>query len=161
MNIHINIYSFDTSALIDGIERFYPFANFPALWGHIDELIDEGRLLVSEEAWTESLAGDAPLKEWCTAAGHNRAKCIYYTDAPVASVAGAIAQQYPRWARQGRKNNADPFVIAVGEVRGCVVISGEKDGGPSNPKIPYVCGQRNVKHGRFIDVIIAEGWVFG
>lgn len=32
-------YSFDTSALIDGMERFYPIGNFPALWDRFDDLI--------------------------------------------------------------------------------------------------------------------------
>lgn len=154
------IYSFDTSALIDGIERFYPIANFPALWDRIDSLIDEGRLRVSEEAWNESLAADMPLKQWCTAPDAHRERCVYPTDATVASIAGTIARQYPKWAAQGKKNSADPFVIAVGEVNGYVVVSGEINGGPSNPKIPYVCGQRNVRHGRFVDVVVLEGWVF-
>lgn len=151
-------YSFDTSALIDGIERFYPIANFPALWEKVDELIDEGRLHVSEEAWNEAVSVAADLQTWCNAAG--RVKCVYYTDAAVASLAGQIVAQYPNWTKQGTKNNADPFVIAVGEANGYMVVSGETNGGPSKPKIPYVCGQRSVTHGRFIDVVRSEGWVF-
>ncbi len=52
-------YSLDTSALIDGIERFYPRRNFPVLWDNIDELIAGGRLLISEEVWLEAQAIDA------------------------------------------------------------------------------------------------------
>ena len=154
------IYSFDTSALIDGIERFYPLANFPALWDRIDSLIAEGRLRVSEEAWKEALAADMPLKEWCTAEGSDRERCVYPTDSGVATVAGAIVAQFPKWAGQGKKNSADPFVVAVGEVNDFMVVSGETNGGPGNPKIPYVCGQRSVRHGRFVDVVVLEGWVF-
>ncbi|MCB2176498.1 MAG: DUF4411 family protein, partial [Actinomycetales bacterium] len=122
-------------------------------------LIDEGRLLVSEEAWTEALAADAPLRQWCEENGMNRDRCVLPTDAAVATVAGAIGNDYPNWVRQGRKNAADPFVIAVGEARGCLVVSGEKNGGPRNPKIPYVCQQRGIAHGRFVDVIRSEGWI--
>lgn len=154
------VYSFDTSALIDGIERFYPIDNFPALWEKIDELIDEGRLLVSEEAWQESVSADAALKDWCTDISANRSRCVYPTDAAVAAVAGAIVHAYPNWVKQGKKNNADPFVIAVGEVTSGMVISGETNGGPSKPKIPYVCGQRNVPHGRVVDVVVQENWRF-
>lgn len=32
------VYSVDTSALIDGLERYYPEDTFPALWERIDEL---------------------------------------------------------------------------------------------------------------------------
>lgn len=136
-------------------------ANFPGVWSAIDDLIDDGRLLVSEEAWTEAIASDAPLRAWCEEPGRARDRCVYRTDDTVASIAGAIGLQYPNWVSQGKKNGADPFVIALGEARGCMVISGEKNGGPANPKIPYVCQQRNVAHGRFVDVIVAEGWILG
>lgn len=155
----LQVYSFDTSALIDGIERFYPIENFPGVWASVDELIDQGRLLVSEEAWSEAIAADAPLREWCQERGAGRDRCVLPTDAAIGAIAGSIVQEYPNWVTQGKKNGADPFVIAVGETRGCTVISGEKNGGPSNPKIPYVCQQRNLAHGRFVDVIKTEGWV--
>jgi len=154
------VYSFDTSALIDGIERYYPIGNFPALWEKIDDLIEDGRMRVSEEAWKESIGADAPLKEWCNESGADRSKCIYQTDAAVATIAGAIVQDYPKWIKQGGKNSADPFVIAVGEVTSGIVISGETNGGPGTPKIPYVCGQRGVEHGRVVDVVVKEKWVF-
>jgi hypothetical protein len=154
-------YSFDTSALIDGIERYYPIANFPALWGRIDELITDGRLHVSEEAWNEAVSVDSALKEWCTEAAADRKRCVVPTDAAIGTIAGAIAAQFPRWARQGTKNYADPFVIAVAEAKSCMVVSGEKNGGPGQPKIPYVCGVRQVLHMRFVDVVVREGWIFG
>jgi hypothetical protein len=154
-------YSFDTSALIDGIERYYPIANFPALWERIDELIANDRLHVSEEAWNEAVSVDSALKDWCTDTAAGRERCIVPTDAAIGTVAGAIAAQFPRWARQGTKNNADPFVIAVAEIKSCTVVSGEKNGGPSQPKIPFVCGVRQVDHKRFVDVVVREGWVFG
>ncbi len=145
--------------MIDGIERFYPIRNFPALWEKIDGLIEEGRLIVSEEAWNEFGDADAPLKEWAKEA--NREKCVRPTDDAVAALAGQIVNRFPKWAAQGTKNNADPFVVAVGELHECTVISGEKNGGEGNPKIPYVCLVRGVVHGRFVDVVTSEGWVFG
>ncbi|MGP4992713.1 DUF4411 family protein [Glutamicibacter ardleyensis] len=56
-------YSLDTSALIDGIERFYPRRNFPKLWERVDMLISEGRIHISEEAWAEVVSIDAPVRE--------------------------------------------------------------------------------------------------
>ncbi len=46
-------YCVDTSALIDGLERYYPEANFPGLWQNIDSLIEDSRFLISEEVWEE------------------------------------------------------------------------------------------------------------
>lgn len=154
-------YSIDTSALLDGLERFYPAANFPRLWEKMDELIASGRLLMSEEAWDESRRIDAPAKDWCDELGSGRDQCKYLTDNEVAAVVGQILSDYPQWVTQGRRNGADPFVIAVAEVAGAMVISGESNGGPSKPKIPYVCDQRDVECGRFIDLIVNEGWVIG
>lgn len=82
-------YSFDTSALIDGIERFYPIDNFPALWDRIDELIEAGRLHVSEEAWKEAVSVDSALKDWCPDASAGSERCVVPTDAAIATVAGA------------------------------------------------------------------------
>jgi len=155
------MYSVDTSALIDGIERFYPVRNFPQFWARIDGLIDEGRFHVSEEAWAEATAMDAPLREWCEDADAARERCIYLTSAKIAATVGSIVADYPSWIGQGRKNGADPFVIAVAEAVSGTVISGEINGGPSKPKIPYVCGERGTAHGRLVDLIRAEDWVVG
>lgn len=155
------VYSVDTSALIDGMERFYPRRNFPALWERVDLLIDEGRMHISEEAWSEATSVDAPVREWCEEEGAGRERSVYATTAAVAAVAGQIGAQFPNWVKQGRKNGADPFVIAVAEVEGGMVISGETNGGPGRPKIPYVCGQRQVGHGRLVDLITSEDWVIG
>ena len=154
-------YSLDTSALIDGIERFYPLRNFPRFWGHIDDLIDEGRFRVSEEAWNEAISADAPLREWCEEDGADRERCVYPTIDEVAAIAGDVVSQYPNWSKQGGKNGADPFVIAVAEHEGFMVISGETNGGPGKPKIPYVCGERGVPHGRLVDLILREDWIMG
>lgn len=154
-------YSVDTSALIDGIERFYPRRNFPQLWERIDALISDGRFLISEEAWAEATAVDAPVRHWCEEAGMGRKQSVYATSQAVATVAGEIVAAFPKWTIQGGKNGADPFVIAVAEVEGGMVISGETNGGPGKPKIPYVCGHRKVDHGKFVDLIRAEDWIIG
>jgi len=159
--VSAQVYSVDTSALIDGIERFYPRRNFPSLWERIDLLIEEGRMHISEEAWSEAIAVDAPVRDWCEEEATGRDRSVYATTAAVAAVAGQIGAQFPHWVTQGRKNGADPFVIAVAEVEGGMVISGETNGGPGKPKIPYVCGQRQVDHGRLVDLITSEDWVIG
>lgn len=154
-------YSLDASALIDGIERFYPRRHFPQLWERIDALIAEGRLHISEEAWAEAIAVDAPVREWCEEEGMGREQSMYLTTAAVTAIAGQIGADFPQWSTQGGKNGADPFVIAVAEVESGIVISGETNGGPAKPKIPYVCSQRQIAHGKFIHLIRAEDWIIG
>lgn len=149
------MYSFDTSALIDGLERFYPPANFAALWIRIDDLATEGRLLISDEVLLEAKNIDAPLKEWCKTRQHLGVA----TDPAIAATVGGIVTDFPNWTIAG-KNGADPFVIAVAEKHGAVVVTGEKPGGPGKPKIPYVCKQRGLECINFTNVIIREGWTF-
>jgi hypothetical protein len=72
---------------------------------------------------------------------------MYLTTAAVAAIAGQIGATFPQWSTQGGKNGADPFVFAVAEVESGMVISGETNGGPAKPKIPYVCAQRQIGHG--------------
>jgi len=38
-----HVFCVDTSALIDGLERYYPEVTFPALWKHIAQLVEDGR----------------------------------------------------------------------------------------------------------------------
>ena len=59
------------------------------------------------------------------------------------------------------RNRADPFVIALAELRGATVVTGEgSDGTERRPKIPYVCQQRDIPCIRFLQFIQDEGWTF-
>ena len=62
-----------------------------------------------------------------------------------------------------RKNRstADPFVIAVAEVNGVTVVSGEiPSNNPRKPKIPDVCSAMGIKHIRLLELFGLEGWKF-
>ena len=62
--MRLSLYCVDTSALIDGLERYYPEENFPGLWRKIDILIADGRFRISEEVWEELQQKDERAKEW-------------------------------------------------------------------------------------------------
>ncbi|MGP4992712.1 DUF4411 family protein [Glutamicibacter ardleyensis] len=91
--------------------------------------------------------------------GRAQRRCLTTPD--VAFVAGEITADFPQWSSQGGKNGADPFVIAVAEIESGMFISGETNGGPAKSKIPYVCAQRVISHGKFIDLIRSEDWIIG
>ena len=153
------IYSVDTSALIDGLERHYREANFPTLWERIDELIDGGRLLCSEEVLEEATKRDLPAKEWCVV---RHDKLIVATDASVAMAAQQLLDRYPLMVKNIKgRNRADPFVIVVAKMRGATVVTGEgPDGSPNRPKIPWVCNELSVPCCRLAELIEREGWQF-
>jgi len=88
------LYSVDTSALIDGLERYYPEKTFPALWKHVDGLIASGRFVISEEVWDEARTRDAAAKRWCDT--HDKRQLVVPTDTEVIRVVQGILADYPR-----------------------------------------------------------------
>lgn len=153
------IYSVDTSALIDGLERYYPEEAFPALWERVDTLIDQGRFLMSEEVWEEVKVKDAVAKAWCES---RKDRLVVPTDASVAATVQSLLVDHERLVMNLKgRNRADPFVIALAQLKGAVVLTGEgNDGTAKRPKIPYVCDQINVTCHRFLQMIRMEGWRF-
>jgi hypothetical protein len=160
MAVELNLYSVDTSALIDGLERYYPEASFPALWEKVDELITSGRFFISEEVWEEIQRKDAVAKAWCDK--RNKDDFVVPTDSTVAqAVQDVLAASQRLVMNMKGRNRADPFVIAVAKLKACTVVTGEgSDGTEARPKIPYVCGLLGLACVRFLDVIRIEGWRF-
>lgn len=152
-------YSLDTSAFIDGLERYYPSATFGGLWEAIEGLIEAGRFLASEEVWEEIKKKDEAVKEW---ADPHRTELFVPTDGTITAEVQAILTRFPRLVMSGgRRNRADPFVIALAQLRSATVITGEgMDGSERRPKIPFVCAEFNIPCIRFADLISAEGWIF-
>lgn len=159
MNNARRCYSVDTSALIDGLERYYPEEHFPGLWERVDEMIGEGRIIISEEVWEEAQSKDAVVKAWCEP---RKDAIVVPTDATVAQEVQRVLNGHERLVMNLKgRNRADPFVIAVAGLRGAVVVTGEgSDGTDNRPKIPYVCAHLGIECIRFLDVIRLEGWAF-
>ena len=57
-------YCIDTSGWLDGWERDYPIDVFPSMWEMIDELIDKGELVSSEEVYVEVEKKSDGLHPW-------------------------------------------------------------------------------------------------
>lgn len=152
-------YSVDTSALIDGLERFYPADTFIGLWDAIDGLIDEERFFLSEEVFEEIKKKDAVVKGW---AAPRSSKLIVESTSTITNSVTKILSAYPRMAMSGgRRNQADPFVIAVAQLKGATVVTGEATGGTkSRPKIPFICAELGIPCIAFTDLIKAEDWSF-
>lgn len=153
------LYCVDTSALIDGLERYYPEENFPALWGNVDALIQSGRFFISEEVWEELQQKDERAKEW---AESRLGSLVVDTDATVIAATQRVLVDHELLVKNLKgRNRADPFVIATAQIRGAIVVTGEGgDGNAQRPKIPYVCQQLGLECIRFLDVVRAEDWRF-
>jgi hypothetical protein len=58
------------------------------------------------------------------------------------------------------RNGADPFVIATAQVRGLTVVTEEKGGTDTKPKIPSVCAALRVPCINVLSFIRDQGWSF-
>lgn len=152
-------YSIDTSALIDGLERYYPEQSFPALWAKVDDLVSAGRFLLSEEVWEEIKTKDAVVKAWCEP---RLQSIVVPTDAQITQEVQRILSAHARLVMNMKnRNRADAFAIAVARLKAGIVVTGEgSDGTANRPKIPYVCQQDGVQCARFLEMIQLEGWSF-
>ncbi|WP_237107248.1 DUF4411 family protein [Nonomuraea sp. MG754425] len=151
----------DTSALIDGLERYYPEENFPGLWIKIEELVDSGRFFCSEEVWQEARVYAAPVHDWCDRVGFS--PLVVPTDLMIVQETQVILGNHPLLTKSMKnKNRADPFVIALAKLKGAIVVTGEgSDGTATRPKIPYICDLLNIRCVKLLDIIKMEHWRFG
>ncbi|MGH3631875.1 MAG: DUF4411 family protein [Sciscionella sp.] len=151
-------YVFDTSSLIGAWFRTYPPDVFPRLWQNMDDLAHSGRLLVPEEVMFELKAQDDDLLTWVK----DRSDLIVTpTSRAVMLEARAILVDHKHLTKTGTgRGRADPFVIALAAIRECPVVTQERGGSADKPRIPYVCGVRQIPCMAILDVIRAEGWRF-
>lgn len=152
------MYSIDTSALLDGLIRSYPQDTFPTLWRQVDGLVDASRLRACRMVHGELSHKADDAFNWLD----GRPGMIVELDAAIQAAGKAIVAQFPGLVDLRRhRSGADPFVIAVAQVQGLTVVTGEKPtNNPARPKIPDVCAQINLPCISFLGLINAEGWRF-
>ena len=151
-------YCLDTSALIQGWNVLYPPAFFPGLWTRMEELVDAGEIVSSEEVRLEIERKDDVLLAWCK----TRTGMFLPLTAAIQTTAIGILATLPKLvdARTG-KSMADPFVVATAHATRTAVVTQERPTGSAlRPKIPEACNQVGVPWMSLLDVIKAEGWVF-
>jgi hypothetical protein len=151
-------YSIDTSALIEAWHRAYPIDVVPALWDGFDELITSGALRATEEVVLEIERKEDALHEWIAA----RPRLSVAIDSAIQPVVKQVLTSHPKLL-DTRKNRSggDPFVIALGKITGCTVVTNER---PTNstarPNIPDVCAAYGVRYVNVLGLIREQGWVF-
>ena len=151
-------YSIDTSAILDGWRRYYPPDRFPSVWRNLERLIAARDLCATEEVLIELKKKDDDVYKW---AREQDGLFLPIDEATQKSVAN-ILSAYPRLVdAKKNRSTADPFVIAVAQVNGLAVVSGEI---PSNnlekPKIPDVCSAIGIRHIRLLELFALERWRF-
>ena len=153
-------YSIDTSALLTGWKETYPPDIFSVLWQDIDELIDSGDLIASEEVLKELEVGDDDVYHWAC----RRPRMFVPLDSDIQLVANRILA-HPEHCKLVKQNairtDADLFVIATAFVKGCAVVSSEIlmiSPSPYKTKIPNVCRDWGIRHLSFLEFIREQHW---
>jgi len=151
-------YSVDTSAILDGWRRHYPLDVFPGVWQRLDELIDDGSLRATEEVLVELERKDDEVHAWALKRHH----LFVPIDDRIQDVVAAILAGHERLldTRSGR-SAADPFVIALAEIEGSVVVTGERaTNSLDRPNIPDVCNARGLRAISLLQLLREERWRF-
>lgn len=152
-------YCFDTSALVDSWRRYYWPKSFPGFWKSVGEKMDAGEIICCEMVWKEIQDGKDELAKWLES--HPVAMVAMEED-QLAKVQSLLAE-FPKMAdyNRPRVHHADPFVVALGALKGVKVVSMEGGGGNvDNPKIPFVCGLKSVECTNVSGFIDEQGWIF-
>ena len=129
-------YVFDSNVFMN-LQQRQPIDVYPSVWEKISELMENGTITSSQEVYEEILVGEDYLTEWAK----KRSKCFLPTDEETQKVVRDILLKHRGLVEGGKKkNNADPFVIAVAKINGCTIVSEEiPTKNPDAPKIPDVC----------------------
>ena len=106
---------FDTSAYINGRRDHLPPATFPSVWARIEEALADHRILLPREVFVELRAKDDETAEWI--------KQFRAVD-PIREVQVEVGPIYAEFSNgSGRRDGADPFVIAEARHRGLTVVT--------------------------------------
>lgn len=151
-------YSIDTSALLDGWRRYYPPDVFPRLWRRLEELIDAGELIATEEILRDLEKKDDDVYAWVK----EREGFLVPIDDEIQIAVAALLERFPRLVNTQRgRSLVDPWVIAVAQVKDAVVVNGEhRSHNLDRPKIPDVCDALGIRCISLLDLMRELGWTF-
>lgn len=147
----------DTSALIEPWVRRYPPDIFGPVWTKLSELAEARAIGAPLDVLLEIEKQKDDLHLW---AEERSEQLFIQPDRQVMEVYTEIINAHPGFLKiDSTKSGADPFVVALAEVRGLPVVTYEtlakKD---AAPKIPNVCLARGVNCVDLVHVLRAEGF---
>lgn len=111
----------DTSAYINGRQDHYPPATFPSVWELIGQAMADGRIVAPREVYREITASVHKTDDTALWAKERAAAFLDPTEG-VQRAAGVVYSMFPG---PGRRDGADPFVIAEAQERGFTVVTYE------------------------------------
>jgi hypothetical protein len=152
------IYSFDTSAILNGRRDLLPPETFPTLWGYVEGMIQSGTIRCVEEVLRELSKRDDDAHRWAK----GQAGLFLPLDEDLQIATTEILNAHPKLlGKGGGRNAADPFVIALARTcRDGVVVTEERRKNLTSPRIPDVCDALGVRWLSLIGFVREQGWSF-
>jgi hypothetical protein len=124
----------------------------------MDTLVRDGKVVAPEAVLEELHAKDDDLAAWVE---EREDFIIQPTTRTLMLEARAILSDHPNLTKSGTgRSAADPFVIALASLKSVPLVTQERGGSKSKPRIPYVCDTRTIAHMQILEVIRNEAWVF-
>ena len=148
---------FDTSAFIEPWVRLYPPDMFGPVWDKVEELAEAKVITAPADVLLELEKQKDDLHDWAKA----RPELFEQPDRDVMEAFTDIVNNHPDFMKiNSTKSGADPFVVALAEVKKLTVVTYEtmakKD---AAPKIPNVCIARgHPDTATLVDVLRAGGF---
>lgn len=152
------LYSFDTSSLLNGRRDLLPPEIFRSLWSSIESMIETGQIRAVEVVRDELSRRDDQVHTWARA----QHDLFVPLDEDIQRATSQTLASHPRlMGRGGGRNAADPFVIGLARARGGTVVTEETlSGNLDKPRIPDVCGALGVSWVNLIGFVRAQRWSF-
>ena len=147
-------YAVDTCSFTH-LGRSYPSDIFPGVWEKVEELISDQLICSVDEVYFEIMAQDDNLSDWAKRRHH----IFLPIDEHIQRHVKGILQTHSNLLDlKKNKSGADPFLLGVAMVHGCVVVTEEKpSGGPERSKIPDVCKHYGIECIRSLEMLRREG----
>lgn len=153
-----NIYSFDTSAILNGRRDLFRPTVFETLWTSVEKMI------IDEQIRSVDLVRDELAKRDDDASGWAKRQQDLFCelDEELQSATKEILYKHPKLVGNGGgRNGADPFVIALAAVTTGVVVTEEHfSGNLRKPKIPDVCQDLGIPCTNLMGFVEGQGWKF-
>jgi len=108
----------------------------------------EATIISSREVFDEITEGNDELSKWAAM----REEYFLPSDVKIQSSVREILKEHRGLVEGGKKkNNADPFVIALAQLTGCSLVTEEThSNNPQTPKIPDICETCGVSYTDFV-----------
>jgi hypothetical protein len=154
----VALYSFDTSAFINGRRDQFKPTVFRTLWQRIEEQIAAGSIRSPDPVRDEIGRREDEVHAWVK----ERPELFVPLEEDIQRATTHVLSAAPKLVGVGGgRNMADPFVVALAMARdGTVVTDETRSGRLEKPRIPDACEALGLRWLTLMGYIEEQGWTF-